>query len=60
LNRRQGGLQGQSGGNEVKILVPVGNQNSNPLVIYPIVSHYTNYAVLALSDHEMEKQEKDI
>jgi hypothetical protein len=51
LDRRLDGSQSQSGRGEEKILDPTGTQNSDRLVIRPVISHYTNYAIPA---HVME------
>jgi hypothetical protein len=47
LDRRLGGPQSQSGRHgEVKILDPTGIRT--PLVVQPVVSRYTDYAIPAL------------
>jgi hypothetical protein len=44
LDRRLGGPQSRSGRRgEEKILEPTGTRNSDPSVVQPVVSHYTDY-----------------
>jgi hypothetical protein len=48
LYRRLGGLQSRSGRlGEVKILDPYGDSNSNPSVVQPVASRYTDYTIPA-------------
>jgi hypothetical protein len=48
LDRRLGGPQSRSGRRgEEKILDPTGTRNSDPLVVQPVASHYTDRAIPA-------------
>jgi hypothetical protein len=50
LYRKLGGLQSTSGRlGEEKILDPTGTRNSDPSVIQPVVSRYTDYAINPLT-----------
>jgi hypothetical protein len=47
-DRRLGGPQSRSGRiGEQKIFDPTRDSNSNPSVVQPVASHYTDYAILA-------------
>jgi hypothetical protein len=51
LDRRLGGPQIQSGQCEgEEILDPTGTQTLTPLVVQPMASHYTDYAIPAQED----------